>query len=125
VQGLQKPWKIFAGPLSVEGKLTILPEDLTEYTRYVNNTAIASVVTFTQGASSSLALQMSKVKYTDANPDRGSDQLKYPVTFKALANATDVGSSAGFSPILATLDQHHHPRHLRLRVLRLARPVRE
>lgn len=102
VQGVQKPWKIFAGPLSVEGKLTILPEDLTEYTRYVNNTAIASVVTFTQG-SSSLALQMSKVKYTDANPDRGSDQLKFPVTFKALANTTDVGSSAGFSPILATL----------------------
>ena len=106
VSGIQKPWKIFAGPISVEGKFNVLPEDLTEYTRYVSNTRQASLVTFTQAAGASIVLQMSKSVWTDVNPDRGSDQMKYPVTFKAFGNTTDVGASGGFSPIKATVVQN-------------------
>jgi hypothetical protein len=38
-----------------------------------------------------------------AKVDRSNDYVEIDVNFKAVANTTDVGASAGFSPIKVTL----------------------
>lgn len=106
VDGTQDPYKIWSGPVSVEGKLTIVMEDDTEYIRYLNNTKPALDFNFTQGASTTLTqllLHCSKAAYTAAEIGRGKDYVEVGITYKGLANATDVGASAGYSPIKATV----------------------
>jgi hypothetical protein len=104
--GTQSPYKIFSGPVSVDGKLTVVMEDDTEYIRYLTNTKPSLVLNFTQGAAAALTqiqLTMTKCAYTAAEIGRGKDYVELSITYTALANATDVGASAGYSPVKATL----------------------
>jgi hypothetical protein len=104
--GTQSPYKIFSGPVTVDGKLTVVMEDDTELIRYLTNTKPALVLNFSQGAGAALTqilLTMTKAAYTAAEVGRGKDYVELAITYTGLANATDVGASAGYSPIKATI----------------------
>lgn len=104
--GTQAPYKLFAGPLSVEGKLMFVMEADTELTRYLTNTKPILVLDLSNGAGASLVevkFTMSKSAYTVANVVRSKDWVELEVDFKADANSTDVGASGGFSPVKVLL----------------------
>lgn len=103
IDNSQDPAVIWGGPVSVEGKMTVVMEDDTELTKYLNNTASTLSVDFSSGASLQVKFDMSKVKYSAAEIGRGKDYVELAITFKAFANVTDVGASAGYSPIKATV----------------------
>lgn len=104
--GTQDPYRIWTGNVSVEGKLTTVMETTAQRTIFQAGTAQTLDVAYTQGAGAAqngLALHCSKVKWTEGTPDYGKDYIEMPVSFTAIANTTDVGASAGYSPIKATL----------------------
>ena len=46
---------------------------------------------------------MTKCAFTVAKIERGKDFIELNVTYKAIANTTDVGATSGYSPIKVTL----------------------
>jgi hypothetical protein len=106
VDGTQNPGAIWSGPVSVEGKMTLIMEDDTQLTNYLNNTQPSLDVNFSAGAGATavqVKLHMTNVVYTAADIGRGKDFVEIAVSFTARANTTDVGTSAGYSPIKATI----------------------
>jgi hypothetical protein len=106
VDGTQAPAFLWSGPLSVTGKATLLMEDDTFLTSYLTNTQPAVDVNFTQGTGAALTqikLHMSKCAITAADITRGKDYVEIPITWNAIANVTDAGTSAGYSPIKVTI----------------------
>lgn len=104
--GSQNPMRIFTGDVSVEGKLTLVPEDTTQLVIYQAGTSQAFDVSYAQGAGAAmngLTLHCSNVTYTAGTLSRGKDYIEQPVSFKASANTSDIGASGGWSPIKATL----------------------
>lgn len=102
INNTQVPSQIFVGPISVEGKATLLMEDDTYLTDYLSATKTSLDLTFSQG-SGSLKFHMTKANLSAADIQRGKDYIELPVTFKAHGNSTDIGASAGYSPMLVTL----------------------
>lgn len=97
--GTAAPYAIWVGPVQVDGKATFVHEDDTELTRYLAGTQAALVFDWTQGAAAALVevkATMTKPQYTMATIDRGKDYVETQITYKAMANTTDVGSSAGY-----------------------------
>lgn len=106
VNGSQAPVQLWSGPVSVDGKATIIMEDDTELTRYLTAGQPSLDFNFQTGTGSTLKqlkLHMSKVSYSAADISRGKDYVEIPVTFTALANSTDVGTSGGYGPIVVTV----------------------
>lgn len=106
VNGSQDPAELWSGPVSVDGKLTVVMEDDTQLTNYLSATDQALVLDFAGGAGATafqVQFTMSKVKYQAAEIGRGKDYVELALTFNAHANATDIGVSAGYSPIKAVL----------------------
>jgi hypothetical protein len=104
--GSQNPYRIWTGDVSVEGKATLVMEDTTQRVIYQAGTMQSFEVLYTQGAGAAangLDLKCSTVAYTEGTPSYGKDYIEMPVSWKASANTTDVGGSAGYSPIKATL----------------------
>jgi len=102
----QRPYQMFAGPVSVEGAMTFVTESDVELDYYLNNTKPIVVVNFTQGTGATLTqvqFTMSKCAFTIARIERSKDYVETSVTFKGIANTTDGGVSAGFSPIKVIL----------------------
>lgn len=102
----QDPQAIFVGPLTVDGKCTLMMEDETYYTQYTGNNQGILDFLFSQGAGASLTslqLHMTLAAWTEGKIDRGGNYLKFPLSFKALGNSTDAGASGGSSPIKASL----------------------
>lgn len=106
LDGTANPYKVFVGPASVSGKLAFVAEDETELTRYLTNTQPSLVLDFLQGtgaATTEVKLQMTKAAYTLGTINRGKDFVAVDVNYTAIANATDIGASGGYSQIKATL----------------------
>jgi hypothetical protein len=107
IDGNQDPYQLFAGPLTVSGSLKLVYEnDASTYTRFVNNTRGAVVIDFVNGAGATqteIKFTMSKCAFTVAKIDRSKDFIEIDVTYKALANTTDKGTSLGYSPISVLL----------------------
>lgn len=106
VDGTQGPRSIWGGPVMVEGKMTLVMEDDAAYLAYLNNTQPALDFSFSAGAgplATQVKLHMSQAAYTAAEIERGKDYVEVAITFKSIANATDIGVSGGVSPIKATL----------------------
>ncbi|MFI0894893.1 phage tail tube protein [Streptomyces sp. NPDC020983] len=104
--GTQAPYALWAGPLEVSGKLTLVMEDDTQYLNYLNNSRPSLDINLQQGAGATgvqVKLHMSKASYSAAEIGRGKDYIELGVDFDALANTTDAGTSGGYSPIKATL----------------------
>lgn len=106
VDGNQTPYQLFAGPLTVSGAMKLVYESDTQLQYYLSNTQPAAVVNFTSGTGASLIqvqFTMTKCAFTMAKIDRSKDYIELDVTYKALANTTDVGASAGYSPVKAVV----------------------
>lgn len=106
VDGSQSPYQIFQGAVEVSGTLKLLFEDDTDLTRYLTNTQPSLDIIFTQGAGATLTsvkFHMTKAAFQVAKVDRSQDYITLDVTYKAIANTTDVGASSGYSPIKVTL----------------------
>ena len=100
--GSQSPYSMWDGITSVEGKLTLIMEDATQLSNYLNNSQPSIDIKYTQGTSS-LQLHSSKAAYKTAVKDRSKDYLELQVTWQGVANTTDIGTSGGYSAIKATL----------------------
>ncbi|MFJ8437674.1 phage tail tube protein [Kitasatospora griseola] len=104
--GSQAPYALWSGPVSVAGKMTLIMEDDAQLTNYLTNAKPALDFNFSQGAGASavqVKLHASKCAYSDAEISRGKDYIELSVTYEALANATDAGTSGGYSPCKITL----------------------
>lgn len=106
VDGSQAPSQLWSGPVSVDGKATLIMEDDTALTQYLTTVKPSIDFNFTAGAGAAavqLKLHMSKCSISAADITRGKDYIEVPITFTALANSTDVGASGGYSPIKVTI----------------------
>lgn len=104
--GTQAPYALWSGPVSVSGKMTLVMEDDAQLTNYLTNAKPSLDFNFAQGAGAAatqVKLHMTKVAYSEAEISRGKDYIELSVSYDALANTTDVGASAGYSPIKVTL----------------------
>jgi hypothetical protein len=106
VDGTQAPAQLWSGPVQVDGKATLVMEDDTQLTAYLTTTKPSVDFNFTAGAGAGavqLKLHMSKCSISAADITRGKDYVEIPITFTALANTTDIGTSGGYSPIKVTV----------------------
>ncbi|MFJ9616706.1 phage tail tube protein [Streptomyces noursei] len=106
VAGSQNPANLWSGPVSVDGKLTLVMEDDTQLTNYLNNSQPSLDINFAAGSGTTaiqVKLHMTNVVYSAADIGRGKDYVELAVAFNARANTTDIGTSGGYSPIKATI----------------------
>jgi hypothetical protein len=106
VDGTQGPYQLWAGPVSVDGKMTLVMENDTQLTNYLTGVGPILDINYTSGAGATATqfqLHMSKPSYTTADISRGKDFIEIAVAFSADGNSTDIGTSAGYSPIKATI----------------------
>lgn len=113
VDGNQNPYQLFCGPLTVSGSLKLVYESDTAsgLTAYLTNSQPSLDIVFASSviqnptitAATSLTLHMTQAAFTLAKVDRSKDYIEMDITYKAIANTSDVGVSSGFSPIKVTL----------------------
>lgn len=106
VDGTQAPYKLWSGPVSVDGKFTIVMEDDSQLINYLTNAQPSLDINYSAGSGITavqVKLHMTNVVYSAAEIGRGKDYVELAVTFTARANTTDIGASAGYSPIKATV----------------------
>jgi hypothetical protein len=106
VDATQAPYALWSGKVTVSGKLTMVMEDDAQLLNYLNNSQPSLDINYSQGAGAAavqVKLHMTKAAFTTADIDRGKDYIAISVDFEAVANTTDVGASAGYSPIKVTL----------------------
>jgi hypothetical protein len=106
IDGSQAPASLWSGPVQVDGKATLIMEDDTQLTNYLTNVKPAVDFNFSAGTGASavqLKLHMSKCAISAADVTRGKDYVEVPITWTAIANITDVGTSGGYSPIKVTV----------------------
>lgn len=104
--GTQNPYRIWTGDISVEGKATLVMESTAQRLAFQAATVQSFDVSYLQGAAATqngLQLHCSQVAYTEGTPSYGKEYIELPVSFTAIANASDIGASGGYSPIKATL----------------------
>ena len=95
-QGSQDPYIIVPGPLALEGSLTIIAEDMTDFDVWKAHTTQSFVITFTYGAGD--AQRSFKITASSLNLgngpfeiDRGEEGILYRLPFLAIYNTTDLG----------------------------------
>lgn len=98
----QNPFAIWVGPLSVTIKGNVIAEDVTHYTNLVNDTQGVFSFTAAQGTKS-ITVTCTKTAYVGTEVDRGNDWPEFVLDLRAIKNSTDVGASAGLSPIKVVL----------------------
>jgi hypothetical protein len=102
ISNVQNPFSVFLGPLEVSGKITFIMETDAELTRYLTNTQPAIVLNWSYGAGAAavqIQATITKGAYTAAVIERGEDFVQVTVDINAQGNATDAGSTGGFSAI--------------------------
>ena len=101
------PYRVWAGRVSVSGKLSFITETgEAQLVNYLTNAQPALDLNFSQGAGAGLQqvkLHMTKCAYTVGLQTRGKDWVQTDITYKAVANTTDIGASAGYGQLVATL----------------------
>ena len=105
--GVSSPYKVWAGRVAVSGKLSFITETgEAQLVNYLTNAQPTLDLNFSQGAGAALTqvkLHMTKCAYTLGVQTRGQDWVQTDITYKAVANTTDVGASAGYGQLVATL----------------------
>lgn len=109
--GTQAPLAIWAGPAEATGKCVIVVDTITQLTNYLAGTKTALDFNWAQGAGAA-AVQFNP-HFTNCNYDlvktgSGKDYVEYEITWEALGNTTDVGTSGGYS-IGKTIIQNAKP----------------
>lgn len=106
VNNTVNPYQLWQGPVSVEGNLTLVMEDDTQLNYYLLNTQPSLELDFTQGVGAALTqldFFMTKCAFVVGKVERSKDYVELQLQFKAIANTTDVGSTAGYSPVKVTI----------------------
>jgi hypothetical protein len=103
----QHPYRVFAGQVSVTGKLTFVMEDDTQLLNMINNSQPSLDILFSTGTGANLQqiqLHCTKAAYTSAKPARGQDYVQVDVNYTGIATTTDATTAGtGFSPVKVTL----------------------
>ena len=106
VNGTQAPFAVFVGGLTVESKLSFIMEDDSQLLNYLNNTQPTITYSWATGSgatATSIAFSLAKAAYVTGAPDRSKDMVEVMVDIKGLGNTTNIGASAGYSPIKWTI----------------------
>jgi hypothetical protein len=104
--GQAQPFIIRQGKFGMSGKFTVITANETALTNYLTNVQpqLQFVLNSGSGATTqNLQIDMQQVAYNAVQPVRTDEAVKLEVSFKAIANTTNVGSSGGFSPGMITL----------------------
>ena len=104
--GTAGPYFNFAGPISVDGKFTLIYEsgDSTITWGTTAQSAFAVDLTFTEPVSSHIIdLHCSTTQPEEPKVTRGKSYVEVEFMFKASANVTDAATGAGYSPIATTI----------------------
>jgi hypothetical protein len=105
--GTQNPYSIARSDLTVAGKLTLAAISEQPLLDMIAGTQQATVITIDNGgtltAVRKLTATMTKAVYASASMVRQTP-IGYSIDFKAIANTTDVGASAGRAPISLLLN---------------------
>lgn len=103
----QNPYFIMRGKLTCSGKMSFVAADLTPLTYLLANTQPQLQIIVDNGVvgAGQLALQVDikKDAFTTSKPNFSKSAVGYDVTWDAIANSTNAGASAGFSPISIVL----------------------
>ena len=111
VQATQSPYQCFVADLEVKGKITVVMQDDTELTRYLTNTQPTVNFNFSTGTGATatqVSFNLTKGAYTTSAIERSADHVELTFDIEAIANVTDAGTSAGYSPVKFTL-QNAYP----------------
>jgi hypothetical protein len=104
---VQVPYFIMRGKLTVGGKLSIVAADLTPLTYMTANTQPQLQLIIDNGlvGAGQLALQIDiqQDAFTESKINFSKTAVGYDVTWNAVANTTNAGTSAGFSPASISL----------------------
>lgn len=104
--GQQQPFIIRQGKLGVTGKMTLMAANEAALTNYLTNVQPQLQFLLTNGSGATtqnVQIDMQNVFYNQVVPNRGDEVVKLDVSFKAIANTTNIGASGGFSPCMVTL----------------------
>lgn len=104
--GTQDPYAIVRKGLTVSGKLTFAALGETPLTAFLAGTQQAITITINNGGTTAalreLAITCTKAVYNTESMTRETP-IGWEMDWKGIANATDVGASAGLAPVTATL----------------------
>jgi len=106
VGNTQAPYTVFVGALTTKGKITFVMDSETQLTNYINNVQPALTFNFSTGSGSSatqVQFTVSKGAYVTGAIERNADYVEVTVDIEGLGNTTDVGATAGYSPVKFTL----------------------
>lgn len=104
--GTQSPYQMFAGDVTVTGKLVVVADTNLQLTNYLAATKMPLDFNWTQGAGAALVqlkLHMSNCNLNDVKTQRGKEFTEYEIDFSALPNSADAGAGGGLSHVKATL----------------------
>jgi hypothetical protein len=105
--GTQNPYSIARGALTVAGKLTFGARSEQPLIDFLAGTQQATVITIDNGGTTTavrkLTATMTKTVYDSEGMVRETP-IGWDMSFKALANTTDVGASGGRAPISCLLN---------------------
>lgn len=102
IDGGPDPFRVFDGAVSVEGKASYVMEDDTFLNFYLNNTQPPLSIVWNVGTGAAqlgLTIQMTKAAHKTAKVNRGKAYVALDADLVGVANTTDAGTSAGFSPV--------------------------
>lgn len=98
----KSPYAVFLGDLEVKGKIRFVMENDTQLTNFLSNTQPAITINWSQGAGATatqIQFTVTKGAYVAAMVDRSKDFVEVEIDLNAQGNTTDVGATAGYSPI--------------------------
>jgi hypothetical protein len=107
VQGLQSPYFIQRGVLSVAGKMSFVAADESSYLYMINNTQPQMQFLLDNGQSGTsdvtVQVDMQVCAFTAAKYNAGKSAIRFDVSFEGVANSTNATGSGGLSPLAVTL----------------------
>lgn len=106
-QGSQNPYIIQRGTVTVTGKLVFIAADETPLTTMLANTQPQFQWVLDNGVAGAGQVKMTvdcaSAAYVTSKYDAGKEAVMYQVDWEAVANTTNAGASAGYSPLKVTV----------------------
>ncbi|MFF7142237.1 phage tail tube protein [Streptomyces nodosus] len=103
VSGVQTPYIIQRGGLSVDGKLTFVAADESPLLYMLNNSQPQLQIVLDNGLTGSnkitFQIDCQIAAFTDMEPDGSKAAVEYGGSFTAVLNTVNAGGSGGYSPI--------------------------
>lgn len=94
------PYRLWAGPLSISGKLTLVREDDTDINWFINNTQPTLDVKWSDpnNAANSIEFLMNQIAFKTGKPNYGKEWVEMDLDFEPIPNATNA-TAGGVSPV--------------------------